>query len=156
MDTLVLVFRKTRKIYCNIFLHTSGYIDLLRAELWISGIVRLATDVKMRAESRIFILVETRWSDVASEDTMSFEEGDYVQSCESMAGSDSMEVLSAFGGRGADRRWCFGASCGLKAREETGRLSPPQSVTAFRLGSMVIGRCVPDLEFPRLLRLIAP
>ena len=29
-------------------------------------------------------------------------------------------------------------------REETGRLSPPQSVTAFRLSSMVIGRCVPD------------
>ena len=30
-------------------------------------------------------------------------------------------------------------------REETGsRLSPPQSVTALRLSSMVIGRCVPD------------
>ena len=41
-------------------------------------------------------------------------------------------------------RWGFGASCGLKVREETGRLSPPQSVTAFRLSSMVIGRCVPD------------
>ena len=37
-----------------------------------------------------------------------------------------MEVLSAFRGRGADRRWGFGASCGLKVREETGRLSPPQ------------------------------
>ena len=55
-----------------------------------------------------------------------------------------MEVLSAFRGRGADRRWGFGASCGLKVREETGRLSLPQSVTAFRLSSMVIGRCVPD------------
>ena len=38
----------------------------------------------------------------------------------------------------------FGASCGLKVREETGRLSPSQSVTAFRLSAMVIGRCVPD------------
>ena len=56
----------------------------------------------------------------------------------------SMEVLSAFRGRGADRRWGFGASCGLKVREETGRLSPPQSVTAFRLSSLVIGQCVPD------------
>ena len=56
----------------------------------------------------------------------------------------SMEVLSALRGRGADRRWGFGASCGLKIREETGRLSPPQSVTAFRLSSKVIGRCVPD------------
>ena len=36
-----------------------------------------------------------------------------------------------------------------KAREETGRLSPPQSVTAFRLSSMVI---IPrDLEFLGLL-----
>ena len=73
-----------------------------------------------------------------------------------------MEVLSAFRGRGADRRWGFGASCGLKVREETGRLSPSQSVTAFRLSSMVIGRCVPefqiisrDLEFLGLLRIIA-
>ena len=57
---------------------------------------------------------------------------------------DSMEVLSAFRGRGADRRWGFGACCGLKVREETGRLSPPQSVSAFRLSSMVIGRCGPD------------
>ena len=57
----------------------------------------------------------------------------------------SMEVLSAFRGRGAaDRRWGFGASCGLKVREETSRLSPTQSDTAFRLSSMVIGRCVPD------------
>ena len=56
----------------------------------------------------------------------------------------SMEVLSAFRGKGADRRWGFGASCGLKVREETGRLSPPQSVTAFRLSLKVIGRCVPD------------
>ena len=32
----------------------------------------------------------------------------------------SMEVLYAFRGRGADRRWGFGASCGLKIREETG------------------------------------
>ena len=38
--------------------------------------------------------------------------------------------------------WSY--SCGLKVREETDRLSPPQSVTAFRLSSMVIGRCVPD------------
>ena len=51
-----------------------------------------------------------------------------------------MEVLSAFRGRGGDRRWGFGASYGSKVREETGRLSPPQSVTAFRLSSMVIGR----------------
>ena len=50
-----------------------------------------------------------------------------------------MEVLSAFRGRGVDRRWGFGASYGSKVREETGRLSPPQSVTAFRLSSMVIG-----------------
>ena len=40
----------------------------------------------------------------------------------------------------ADRRWGFRASYGSKVREETGRLSPPQSVTAFRLSSMVIGR----------------
>ena len=45
---------------------------------------------------------------------------------------DSMEVLSAFRGTGADRRWGFEASCGLKVREETGRLSLPQSDTAFR------------------------
>ena len=31
-----------------------------------------------------------------------------------------------------------------KVREETGRLSPPQCVTAFSVSSMVIGRCVPD------------
>ena len=55
-----------------------------------------------------------------------------------------MEVLSAFRGRGADRRWGFGASYGLKVREDTGMLSPPQSVTASRSSSMVIGRCVPD------------
>ena len=59
-----------------------------------------------------------------------------------------MKVLSAFRGRG-----------GLKVREETGRLSPPQSVTAFRLRSMVIGGCVPDyirdLEYLGLLRIIA-
>ena len=30
----------------------------------------------------------------------------------------------------ADSRWGFGASCGLKFREETGRFSPSQSVTA--------------------------
>ena len=49
---------------------------------------------------------------------------------ESTAGSS--EVLSAFRGRGADdRRRGFGARYGLKVREETGRLSPPQSVTAF-------------------------
>ena len=35
-----------------------------------------------------------------------------------------MDAISAFRGRGADRRWDFGASCGLKVREETGRLSP--------------------------------
>ena len=69
---------------------------------------------------------------------MSFEEGDCSQK------PDSMEVLSAFQGRGADRRWGFGASCGLEVREEMGRLSPPQSVIAFRLSSMVIGLCVPD------------
>ena len=56
-----------------------------------------------------------------------------------------MEVPSAFRGRGADRRWGFGASCGLKVREETNRLPLPQSVNAFRLSSMVIGRCVPDI-----------
>ena len=32
-----------------------------------------------------------------------------------------------------------------KVREETSRLSPPQSVTAFRLSSMVIGRFVADI-----------
>ena len=31
-----------------------------------------------------------------------------------------------------------------KVREEMGRRSPPQGVTAFRLSSMVIGRCVID------------
>ena len=36
---------------------------------------------------------------------------------------NSMEVLSAFRGRGTDRRWGFGASYGSKVREETGRLS---------------------------------
>ena len=51
-----------------------------------------------------------------------------------------MRVLSAFRERDADRRWGFGGSCGLKVREETGRLSPPQSVTAFRLSSMVTER----------------
>ena len=71
-----------------------------------------------------------------------------------------MEVLSASRGRGADCRWVFGASYGLKVREETGGLSPPQSVTAFRLSSMVIGRCVPDyisrdLESLGQLRIIA-
>ena len=66
------------------------------------------------------------------------------------------EVLSAFRGRDADRRWGFGASCGLKVREETGRLSPPQSVTAFRLSSMVHSRLLSrDLEFLGLLRIIA-
>ena len=39
----------------------------------------------------------------------------------------------------------LGATYGLKVGEETGRLSPPQSVTAIRLkSSMVIGRCIPD------------
>ena len=33
---------------------------------------------------------------------------------------DLMEVLSALRGRGADRRWGFGASCGLKVRERAG------------------------------------
>ena len=42
----------------------------------------------------------------------------------------------------------------------TGRPSPSQSITSFRLSSMVIGRCVPemisrDLEFLGLLRIIA-
>ena len=69
---------------------------------------------------------------------MSFEEGDCLRDFQKPT---SMEVLSAFRGRGADRRR---ASYGLKVREETGRLSPSQSVTAFRLSSMVIGRCVPD------------
>ena len=67
-----------------------------------------------------------------------------------------MEVLSAF----RYRRWGFGATYGLKVGEETGRLSPPQRVTAFSLSSMVIGRCVPDiifrdLEILGLLRIIA-
>ena len=70
-----------------------------------------------------------------------------------------MEVLSAFRGRGADRRWGFGASYGSKVREETGRLSPPQSVTAFRLSSMVIGRrsrlLSSNLVFLGLRRVIA-
>ena len=47
-----------------------------------------------------------------------------------------------------------------KVREETGRLSPSQSVTAFRLSSMVILDDVlqiisRDLEFLGLLRIIA-
>ena len=63
---------------------------------------------------------------------MSFEDGDCFQK------PTSMKVLSPFRGRGTDRRWGIGASCGLKVREETGRL------TAFRLSSMVIGRCAPD------------
>ena len=48
-----------------------------------------------------------------------------------------------------------------KVREETDRLSPPQSVTAFRLSSVMIGQCVPDyiycrdLEFLGLLGIIA-
>ena len=53
---------------------------------------------------------------------------------ESTAGSsekpDSMEVLSAFRRRGTDRKWGLGASYGLKVREETSRLFPPQSVRA--------------------------
>ena len=52
---------------------------------------------------------------------------------------NSIGVLSAFLRRGADRRWGFGAARS-KVREETGRLSPSQSVTAFRLSSIVIGR----------------
>ena len=70
-----------------------------------------------------------------------------------------MEVLSAFRGRGADRRLGFGASYLSKVREETGRLSPPQSVTAFRLSSMVIGRrfrlLSSNLVFLGLRRVIA-
>ena len=58
--------------------------------------------------------------------------------------ANSMDVFSAFRGIDADRRWGLGASYGLKVREKKGRLSPQQSVTAFRLSSMVIGRCVPD------------
>ena len=61
-----------------------------------------------------------------------------------------MEVLSASRGRGADRRWGLGASYGLKVREDTGWLSLPQSVTAFRFSSMVL-----DLEFLCLLRINA-
>ena len=53
----------------------------------------------------------------------------------------------------------LGASCGLKVREETGRLFPPQSVTAFRLSSMVIDGVFQiisrDLGFLGLLRKIA-
>ena len=41
-----------------------------------------------------------------------------------------------------DPMWGFGASCELKVGEETGRLSPPQSIDAFRLSLMVIGPCV--------------
>ena len=74
--------------------------------------------------------------------SQAFEERETAVSPESTAGSS--EAFSAFRGRGADRRWGFGASCGLKVREETGRLYPPQSVSAFRLRSMVIGRCDPD------------
>ena len=66
----------------------------------------------------------------------------------------SMEILPAFRGRGADRRWGFGASYGLKVREETSRLSPTQSVTAFRLSSIVIGRCVPDYCISRYLEFL--
>ena len=36
---------------------------------------------------------------------------------------NSLEVLPAFRVRGADRRWGFGASCGLKVVEKSGRLS---------------------------------
>ena len=61
---------------------------------------------------------------------------------ESTAGSSEAEFNGSL--FCADRRWGFVASSGLKVREETGRLSPPQSVTAYRLSSMVIGRCVPD------------
>ena len=70
---------------------------------------------------------------------MSYEEGDCFQS-----GVDGGIFRSQIEWRGADRRWGFGASCGLKVRKETGRLSPPQSVIAFRLSSMLIGRYVPD------------
>ena len=70
-----------------------------------------------------------------------------------------MEVLSAFRGLGADRRWGYGASYRLKVREETGRLSPPQSVTALRLSSMGIGRrsrlLSSNLAFLGLRRVIA-
>ena len=64
-----------------------------------------------------------------------------------------MEVLSAFRERGADRRWGFGASCGLKVREETGKLSPPQGVTVFRLSSIMFQIISRDLN--SLLRMIA-
>ena len=57
-----------------------------------------------------------------------FEEGDcfhlsVLSRRRDLQKPDSIAVLSAFRGRGADRRWGLGASCGLKVREETGRLS---------------------------------
>ena len=80
--------------------------------------------------------------DVVREDTTSLDEREAAFSPESTA--YSMGVLSAFRGRGADLRRSFGASSRLKVREEKGRHSPPQIVTATRLRSMVIGRCDPD------------
>ena len=81
----------------------------------------------MRAYNRCTVrLIPLSWrcrSDVASEETMSFEEGDCFQSRVDggifrIQKPTSIEVLSAF------LRWGFGASCGLKVREETGRLFP--------------------------------
>ena len=75
---------------------------------------------------------------------------------ESTAGSSEAKFNGSpfcVSGRGADRRWGFGASCGLKVSEETGRLSPPQSVTTFRLSSMMTGRCAPDyIQGSRIVR----
>ena len=78
------------------------------------------------------------------------ERGDYVirggRLLSVLQKPNSMEVLSAIRGeplivgRVLERTRS-------KVREETGRLSPSQSVTAFRLSSMVIGRLSGNLVF---------
>ena len=70
---------------------------------------------------------------------MSFEDVSVLSRRRDLQKPNSMEVLSAFRGRGADRRWVLELARS-KVREETGRLSPSQSVTAYRLSSTVIGR----------------
>ena len=56
---------------------------------------------------------------------------------ESAAGSSKARSyrspFSTSSRRGADRKWGFGASYGSNVREETGRLSPPESVTGFSI-----------------------
>ena len=73
---------------------------------------------------------------------MSFEEGDCFQSIVEGGIFRSQIRLESFLRFEGEARIVGGVLdlARSKVREETGRLSPSQSVTAFRLSSMVIGR----------------